>query len=236
MKATLIVPAYNEGKRIGRFFEDYLNYFDESVKFLIVLNACRDDTKDVVIQWQQKYPQRIKWLEYMEPGKGLAVRRGWENCNDEWIGVVDADDVTRASEFQKLFEKCQSNEYDGAIASRYAPGSLVKDRVSVLRRIASRVYRLVVKFLFRLPYYDTQCGAKIFKNKVIKKITPKLKDNSMAFDVEVLLLCRRYDFRLAEVPTIWHEVAASSFMPTRTLVIKTSLRMLWSLIKLRIKF
>jgi len=236
MEITLIVPAYNEGKRIGRFFEDYLGFFKDKVKYLVVLNACRDNTKEVVLSWQKRFPDLINWVEYQEPGKGLAVRRGFDQVESDWIGVVDADDVTAASEFSKLINECETGKWDGVIASRYAPGAKVKDRVSILRRLASRIYRFIVKFLFRLPYYDTQCGAKIFKKELVKKILPDLHDDSMAFDVEVLLLCRKYGFKILEVPTIWHEVAASAFMPTPLHVVKTSLRMLWSLINLRIKF
>lgn len=236
MNITLIVPAYNEEKRISRFFADYLDFFQDKIKYLVVLNGCRDKTKEVVLHWQKKYPEIISLVEYQEAGKGLAVRRGFSLADSDWVGVVDADDVTQAREFARLIEKCRTGNWDGVIASRYAPGAQVKDRVSVLRRLASKIYRLIVKFLFWLPYYDTQCGAKIFKRNVIKKILPHLKDNTMAFDVELLLWCRRFGFKIAEVPTVWHEVEASSFMTSTGKVIKTSLRMLKSLIILRLKF
>lgn len=236
MEITLIVPAYNEEKRIGSFFIDYLDFFQDRVKYLVVLNGCRDKTKEVVLSWQKKYPDLISFVEYKEAGKGLAVRRGFSLVESDWIGVVDADDVTSAREFLKLIKKCESGDWDGAIASRYAPGAQVKDRVSVLRRLASQIYRLIVKVLFWLPYYDTQCGAKIFKKEVVKEVLPHLKDDTMAFDVELLLWCRRLGFKIAEVPTVWHELEASAFMTSTGKVIRTSLRMLKSLIILRIKF
>lgn len=234
MSVTLVVPAYNEEKRISRMLADYLQFFGPEVKLFVVLNGCQDQTEAVVKKWQQQYPQRLTYVVYPQTwGKGWAVRQGWSQVQNDWLGVVDADGVTVAEEFAKLIDLCQQDKVDGAIASRYVRGAKVKDRVSVLRRLASHVYRFVVKLLFQLPYKDTQCGAKLFRGQVIKKILPYLEDNSMAFDVEILLVCQRFGYQIAEVPTVWSETEKSTFMTSAWQVGKTSVRMLRSLWWLR---
>lgn len=235
MNVVLVVPAYNEEQRIGVMLQDYLQHFDISVRLHIVLNACVDNTIGVVQDFQKKFPGRITYSQHSQAGKGRAVRMGWREVTGEFIGVVDADNSTPACEFEKLIHACQSNTSNGAIASRYIQGAVIHDRVSLLRRFAGRVYRLVVKILFWLPYKDTQCGAKVFKQHVMQDILPYLQDDTMAFDVEVLSFCRLFGYQIVEVPTNWSETIMSPFMSTSTKTIRNALRMLRALWQLRLR-
>ena len=181
MSVTVIIPAYNEEKRISSALSEYLEYFPDTVRFFVVLNGCHDNTQDVVDFWQKKYPDRVDYVVLDKSGKGWAVKKGFEKVQDEIIGFVDADNSTTAPEFDKILKKIEI--CDVAIGSRYTPGASVIHRVSWLRKLAGRLFHIIVRVITFLPFYDTQCGAKVFHKRVIEKILPELRVNNMALSL-----------------------------------------------------
>lgn len=159
MLLSIIIPAHNEEKRIGETLAAYARFYGRGTEIIVVLNACKDNTLAVVKKGQVAFPF-IKYVDIAEAiGKGGAVREGFKRAKGDLIGFVDADMATSPQEFEKIIKEAE--EADGAIASRYAPGASVKR--TGLRKVVSVGLRLSQKLLFNLPYYDTQCGAKIRK-------------------------------------------------------------------------
>jgi len=230
MLLSIIIPAHNEEERIGKTLEAYLNFFNNA-EFIVVLNGCRDNTLKVVKDWQKKFPQ-LNYLNIKEAiGKGGALKEGFKAAKGNLIGFVDADMATSPKEYKKLIDNIEG--VDGVIASRYLKGSVAKR--SNFRKIISFGLYLVVKILFHLPYRDTQCGAKVFRRKVIKKILPEMKLNNMMIDVEMLVLARKYKFKIKEIPTVWLEKGKSDFLGSPFKVLKNSIILFFSLIKLRMR-
>lgn len=202
MKTAIVIPAHNEENRIGKTLESYLNYFrQEDVTLIIVLNACKDNTKLEVSKVKSK---KIKILEFERGGKGFAVIEGFKYClkNDfEAIGFVDADLATTPEEYEKLREMLR--ECDGVIANRYDANSVIRPKNSLRRLIAKRLFNFVVRSILLLPYRDTQCGAKIFKREVVENIIPEFSMSHWGFDVEMLYLAHKKGFIVREIPTVW---------------------------------
>ncbi|MDZ7798480.1 MAG: glycosyltransferase [Patescibacteria group bacterium] len=231
MYLSIIIPAHNEEKRIGRTLEQYLKAFDKNTEFWVILNACHDNTLAVVKEKQNKY-SNLRYLDIKEPiNKGGAIREGFKAAQGQYIGFVDADMATSPYEYKKLVNNLK--DYDGVMASRYAPGAQAKRTLT--RRFVSRGFRLISKLLFHLPYFDTQCGAKIYKRELIKKILPEMKINNMMFDIELLVLARKYGFKIKEVPTKWQEIESSALLGSPFKLIKNSLLFFKTLIKLKIR-
>lgn len=227
---TIVIPAYNEAERIAPTLEAYAEEFGQRAELLVVLNGCTDRTASVVAGVQQRYPEVIRLVDIPEPiGKGGAVKRGMLMAAGQAIGFVDADGATRPQEFRRLSEKLR--QADGVIASRWLPGSEVYNRSSLLRRVASRTFRLITKTMFHLPYADTQCGAKIFRRKVIETVAAKLQITNMAFDVELLMRARAAGFRVIEEPTVWTDYRTVLSSPTK--FVTTSLSVFRSLLLLQ---
>ncbi len=239
MSITVIIPAFNEAKRIGPMLEKYLSYFGDRVQFLVVLNGCIDDTESVVKSWQSKFPQQLKYIVLEEShGKGHAVRNGFLKADADIVGFVDADGSTSPEEFAKILNKLENDQTnDVVIASRYAPGAKVVNRDLFLRRLSGVVFKKMVKLITGLKFYDTQCGAKVFKKKVIENMAPNLYVNDMAFDVEMLLFCKKNKYKVLEVPTVWYDAEGlSPFINSKFKLAKTALRMLKSIILIRFQY
>jgi glycosyltransferase involved in cell wall biosynthesis len=216
IKLSIVIPAYNEEKRIGRTLESYGKFFGKLKKskkldfeIIIAINNTKDNTEGVVKLYQRKCKE-ITYLNLASRGKGLAIIAGFKDAlkrKNDLIGFVDADLATSPEAFYELVENM--NGYDGVIASRYVKGSIVRPKQTFLRILASRVFNLIVRSLFMFPYRDTQCGAKLIKRKAIEKVIGKMGVTEWAFDVDLLYNLHKSGFRVKEQRTTWSDMKGS---------------------------
>jgi glycosyltransferase involved in cell wall biosynthesis len=214
MKLSIVIPAYNEEKRIGPTLGAYSSHFEDIRKsskldyaIIVVINKSTDKTEAIVKRLQKKN-KRISYLHLQEKGKGLAVIEGFKLAlkNDsDFIGFVDADMATRPEEYARLLSHLNASNSHGVIACRYRKGAIVSPRPSLQRYLASRGYNLWLRALFLFPYRDTQCGAKIFRRQAIEKIIHELTITKWAFDIDLLYHLKKNSFKIKEVPTVWSD-------------------------------
>ncbi|MEI6731238.1 MAG: glycosyltransferase [archaeon] len=212
MKIGIVIPAYNEEKRIAKTLQAYSKYFENARKkgefdyeLLIVINGTTDSTPKIVSSFVRKN-KRIKSLNLKRGGKGFAVRAGFTNFlkrKFDLIGFVDADLATSPEAYNELISNISN--YDGIIASRYIPGAKVSPKPTLARMFVSRVFNILIRVVLFLPYQDTQCGAKLFKREALGPIMPNLSMSNWAFDVDILFNLQRQGFKIREYPTTWSD-------------------------------
>lgn len=228
----VIIPAYNEGKRIEATVAAYLNFFVRAdVKIIVVLNGCTDNSRQVVEKMQKQFPRRVEILEITQASKGAAILAGWQTAQAEVVGFVDADGATSPAEFNKLIQALDC--HDGVIASRFMPESKIFQRQSIWRTIMSHLFKASVKILFNLPYLDTQCGAKIFRKEMVSRVMPQIRAINMNFDVDLLWRLHRVSADIVEVPTIWYDQPGSAALGTKKQFFAQGIKMFISLLRLR---
>src|SRR5690349_5588539 len=113
MKVSIVIPAYNEEKRIGATLEFFSTYFKALEKenklnyeILVVINNTKDNTVGVV-KAAQKKDSKIIYLDLPKGGKGYAVTEGFKDAlkrKNDLIGYVDADLATRPEDFYDLIK------------------------------------------------------------------------------------------------------------------------------------
>ena len=196
---SLVIPAYNEEKRITPLF-DAIPSFDGE---LIVVCDGTDNTAGVVdaIAARRK-DLTIRCLRFeTRLGKGGGVFAGLAAARAPFVGYFDADGSTSVGEMMRLF--AELTEHDGTIGSRWVPGSKLRVRQGFMRRLESRGFNLLIRILFGLKFSDTQCGAKVFKKSAIDAVLPLMKSRGFEFDVELLWRMRRAGFAIVEIPIEW---------------------------------
>src|SRR3989344_560250 len=211
-KVSIIMPAYNEERRIEKTLKSYSSYFEDlrkkgkvNYKIIVVINNTTDRTEEIVKMFK-KSNERISYLNLKQKGKGFAIIQGFKEAlkdKQDLIGFVDADLATRPEEYAKLIFSMKN--YDGIVASRYIKGATINPLPSLQRRIAKRMFNSLVRILLFLPYKDTQCGAKIFKREVVKKSVDSLSMSQWAFDVELLYAFKKKGFKIKEIATRWFD-------------------------------
>jgi glycosyltransferase involved in cell wall biosynthesis len=231
MQLSIIIPAHNEEHRLPPMLETYAPFFMErygaQVEFIVVPNYCDDRTVQIAEEFSERYPF-IKVLE--DPGrigKGGAVIHGARHAKGELVGFVDADGSTPPEAFNDLIE--QIGSAGCIIASRWLKDSVVEPRQPLSRRMASRIFNTMVRWIFGFKVSDTQCGAKLFRRDVIQAILPHLGITRWAFDVDMLFHIRRGGYQIVEIPTVWRDTEGSKVQ-----VARASLDMIFALIRLRL--
>ncbi|MFA4875902.1 MAG: dolichyl-phosphate beta-glucosyltransferase [Methanoregula sp.] len=196
---SIVIPAYNEEKRISQLF-DSIQQFDGE---LIIVCDGTDRTADVVGTIAARRPDlNIRCLSFDHRlGKGGGVLAGLTAAGAPRVGYFDADGSTSIREMQTLFARLDSA--DAAIGSRWVPGSNLVVRQGFLRRLESRVFNLLIRLLFGLSFHDTQCGAKVFRQEALLPLLPRMVSRGFEFDVELLWRLREAGCTIAEVPIEW---------------------------------
>ncbi|MGA2280587.1 MAG: dolichyl-phosphate beta-glucosyltransferase [Verrucomicrobiota bacterium] len=229
----LLIPAYNEERRIEPVLRDYAQFFEKnySGKFqlVVVLNGCTDNTLGVVRRVAAEFPAVLRVLEFKEPiGKGGALIEGLKLASfGDLIGYVDADGATPPRAFLDLVRHL--GDADCVVGSRWLPDSVIHQSQTGDRRFASRVFHIIVQLFFRLNIHDTQCGAKVMKREAVEKIHSNLRIADMAFDINLLVSLKRAGYRICEVPTEWTDQAGS-----KVVLFHSSLTMFLSVVRIRL--
>lgn len=235
-RICIVIPAYNEEKRIGNTLEEYAKFFREKkkskeinqVEFLIVLNGCKDNTLKVVQKYKKRFKE-ISFLNFQQAGKGFAITEGFKEAiknNFDFIGFLDADMSTPPNAFYGLIRHIKKS--DGIIANRREKQSIITPKQTLFRRFIGITFNFIVRTLFLFPHKDTQCGAKLFKRESLIKFVDKLGASEWSFDVDLLFYARRTGAKVKSIPTIWAD-RDGSHVNLR----KTPFTMLISVLRLR---
>jgi dolichol-phosphate mannosyltransferase len=224
IRYSLVIPAYNEENRILPLF-DAVSSFDGE---LIVVCDGADKTAEVVDRIASRRRDLIiRCLRFEKRlGKGGGVLEGLAAARAPYVGYFDADGSTTVDEMKRLF--LQLGDNDGLIGSRWVPGSTLQVRQSILRRIESRAFNLVIRILFGLSYHDTQCGAKVFRKAAVDTVLSDMRSRGFEFDVELLWRMKNAGFRVSETPIVWQNKGDSRVRKS------DMIRMLAGLITLRL--
>ena len=217
MTYSIVIPAYNEGTRLGRTLERVLAYVQQQrwdAEVIVVNDGSRDDTAGIVTRFAEKNPM-VRLVENPgNRGKGYSVRRGMLAARGEVVVFSDADLSSPIEEMPKLLAALH-NGADIAIGSRWLRAELQTQRQSVLRQIFGRVFNVLLRLILGLRFADTQCGFKAFTRHAAQTILPLQRIERWGFDPEILFLARKFGFRVQEVPVHWGHSGETRIHPVR---------------------
>jgi glycosyltransferase involved in cell wall biosynthesis len=227
---SIVVPAYNEGARIGTTLEQILDHMRRehwNAEVVVVDDGSRDNTLDVANQFAAEDPAVRILRNPGNRGKGYAVRHGMLEARGKILMFTDADLSSPISEASKLFSALESGA-QVAIGSRWLDSSLQFQRQSLKRQLLSRVYNMFLRLILLFPYRDTQCGFKAFTREAAARIFPRQRITRWGFDPEILYLAHRLRLKVAEVPVAWGHEEGSQMH-----VWRDGVRMAWDALRIR---
>lgn len=216
MKLSIIIPAYNEEKRIVKTLEntlDYLNRQPYQSEIIVVCDGNTDNTKGVVTAFAPG-PMVILRAERYEPnrGKGYAVRHGMLLGHGELVMFMDADYSVPIEAVEQGMQLIEDGNNDIAIASRAVPGATVRASQNFFRALSGRLYTLIQNIYLGIDYPDTQCGFKIFTRNAAQHLFARQKLDSVIFDPEILWLAKKEGFGVAQFPVAWTHMEDSQIV------------------------
>lgn len=189
-KTAIIIPCYNEETRLdaSRFFESSSK--NQNLHYIFVNDGSTDSTEKILASMCRMIPSRMQYITLEKnAGKGEAVRKGFVSAfegNFENIGYWDADLATPLEIIPKFCEILESSDKRMVIGSRVRLlGRNVQRRA--VRHYLGRLFATCASMVLGLPIYDTQCGAKLFRNtKELRMVFQKPFRVKWTFDVEIL--------------------------------------------------
>jgi len=230
---SIIIPAYNEEKRLGRTLARIRDYFAghapglDGIEIVIVDDGSADGTARVAQEWARDMPAVRLVSNGVNRGKGYSVRNGMLAARGRVALFTDADLSSPIEESEKLLDALAAGN-DIAIGSRALDRSLIAVHQSRVRELAGMIFNGFVRILTGLRFHDTQCGFKAFVRERCRIIFEQQRIERFGFDPEILFLARHHGLRAAEVPVRWaHDPA------TKIHMLRDSLMMFSDLLRIR---
>ncbi|MBC8141732.1 MAG: glycosyltransferase family 2 protein [Armatimonadetes bacterium] len=238
---SVVIPAYNESKRIERTLAGATNYLDSlgtEYEILVVDDGSPDDTASVIAAWATAHhaENRVRVLRYdTNRGKGYAVRHGVLRSAGALVLFMDADLATPIEEITKLQGAINAapGETVYAIGSRDIHGGDLLVRQPWYREKLGRVFNGTVQLLATPGVVDTQCGFKLLTRDAGRAVFSRCVLDGFSFDVEAIFVARRLGFRVVEVPVRWaHQEGAAAFT-SKAKYLLHGLKMIGELLRIR---
>ena len=207
MYLSVIIPAYNEEKRIGKTLEaigEYLKRQSYDWEVIVVNDASRDDTVKVVSDFVLSASNFRLISNEINRGKGYAVTCGMMEAQGELRLFMDADDSTSIDHLERMIPHI-NNGCDVVIGSLAVPGARVVQggEEPWYRVLMGKLGNKWIQVFAVWGIHDTQRGFKLFTARAAQTIFPRLTIFGWGFDIEVLALARKFGFKIKEVPVTW---------------------------------
>ncbi len=215
---SIVIPAFNEAKRITPTIETVAETFRNSIfsfEIVVVNDGSSDETSTVVSNLKKQIPELRLIAYHQNEGKGYAVRQGMLLSRGRMRAMLDADGSIPASELLRLVILANSEKDDIVIGSRYVGGAKVETSQPLYRRVWSRIANGAIQAVLLKGIEDTQCGAKVFSKHAVERCFTHARINGWSFDLEVLGLAKRLGLTIGEHAITWSDDARSRVNPLK---------------------
>lgn len=186
MSTSIVIPAYNEEKIIKKAIIQVYRNFSKS-EIIVVDDGSTDNTAKVARSLQNKIPNLKVIRLSLKCGKGASILKGFKIARGKIIGFLDADDAFEIKDIKKMVGLLKSKRCDCVIASKWKGVKFSQVNETFFKKISSRVFNMLVTFLFQLKFEDTQGGSKFLKRKVLMNVGTDFCCKGFEMDVELLV-------------------------------------------------
>lgn len=231
IRLSVVIPMYNEEKVIENSLETLDRALAEKLgneyEILAVNDGSTDRTEEIVAEISKKHPA-VRLLSYSQNrGKGGALKEGMTSASGNFLLFTDSDLAYGTDTVLRFLDEFEKGTSLLLLGSR----ALCKEGYkgySLLRRIMSKVYLLLVKTVAGFSFSDSQCGIKGFEKETAHRLFSELETTGFAFDLEILLHASEQKLPYLELPVSVLRHGDSTISP-----IKDAVKMLVDLHKIK---
>lgn len=227
---SVVIPAKDEELRLPHFLQTLIAYCQASslrYEIIIVDDGSTDKTATLALDFQQSFPGLTVLSLGTNHGKGYAVKQGLLASHGNIALFMDADGSTPPDEIEKNLTFLNEG-YDIVIGSRILQSDTSQVKALLYRKLMGGIFNFLVSTFLIKGIKDTQCGFKMFRRGTIRPIWENVKIQGFGFDLEVLYLAQRMNFKIKEIAVNWQHVENS-----KVDLIKDSMKMMVNIFEIR---
>jgi dolichol-phosphate mannosyltransferase len=207
MSNTLvIIPTYNEKENIEAIIRAVFSQ-EKQFDILVVDDSSPDGTGEIARNLQQEFSNLFLEVRAEKSGLGTAYIHGFKwaiSKNYDYIIEMDADFSHNPNDLIKLYHACAEDGADFSIGSRYLNNKINVINWDFKRLFLSYFASKYVRFITKIPIYDTTAGFVCYKRKVLESIDlDKIKFVGYAFQIEMKFKAWKKKFKHKEVSIIF---------------------------------
>jgi dolichyl-phosphate beta-glucosyltransferase len=225
MKLSIVIPAYEESKKIGndiRAASEFLCKNNLSGEIIVVDDASTDGTAQAAGHIDPDRPKgaELKVIRYdVHRGKGYAVRTGIIQTTGDYVMFADSGCCVPYDDAMRGLDMIKAGLCDIAHGSRKMKGTHIIRKQRPYRHICSTLFHWFAIIVMGIPaeLTDTQCGFKIYRGDVARHLYGQCETSGFMFDIEIILRALRDGYRIKEFPIDWACDRDSRLSPARSL-------------------
>ena len=217
---SLVIPAFNEDRRIGQSLERILSFFRaQSYPFEIIVvdDGSTDRTVEVVRGFAASDPQLRVEPQPQNRGKGEAIRKGMLLAGGKYLFFSDADLSVPIEAVPDFLSRLEAGD-DVAVGSRRIAGAMIEVHQPIHRELMGKVFTRLSNLILGLRLKDFTCGFKAFRRDAARALFSRQRLGGWSFDSEILYLAKSKGYRIAEVPVVWRNDEATKVRLGRDVV------------------
>jgi dolichyl-phosphate beta-glucosyltransferase len=238
MKTGIIIPCYNEEKRLDQ--EAFISFIQQNKDYHLcfVNDGSKDNTLEILHKMKDQAPDGISIVDVKKnSGKATAVRAGarffYNEPHISFIGFMDADLSTDFRDFKDLVKTLKKENKILVFGSRNSGGNGKIER-NFMRTVLSNFIKQFILLILAMPIRDTQCGAKVFTKNIVPILYQDAFLSRWLFDVELFLRLKKYlgknniMNKITEQPLMrWVHVEDSKLSTKDAIIIPIKLAQIW---------
>ena len=209
MDISIVIPAFNEEKKIGYDVEVAAAFIDEESvpgEVIVVDDGSTDNTADKArsVEIPSAVERNVIRLD-KNRGKGYAVKTGILASKGDVVLFADSGTCVPYVNALPQLERIRKGDLDIAMASRRLEDTVIHRNRSLKRRLLSSFFRAVARIITGVPqrFSDTQCGFKIYRGEIARELFGKCKTTGFLFELEILLRALKRGYNIEEFPVEW---------------------------------
>ncbi len=207
---SVVIPAYNEEKRIKGTIMDIVGYLSKQnypFEVVVVNDGSKDDTSRVVSDLAQSIPM-LKFIDNKgNKGKGGVTKQGMLAAAGKYRLFVDADNAIKITEIEAFWPYIKDKGYDMVIGSIEVRGAKKEEEYEgfskVYRNVLGKLSKYLVRAMVAWDIHDTQRAFKLFTAKAANDIFSKQTIERWGFDMELIIIAKKRGYKIKELPVEW---------------------------------
>ena len=236
---SIVFPLFNEEKRLLKFLREIKKFSFKNklnIEFILVNDGSTDSSLKLLKNFKKENSKIKKFniISYKKnKGKGYALKKGVLKASNKWTLTMDIDlSVTFSQINQWIKKKYIKQKIDIYFGSRLLKDS--KKDAKNHRVFMGKTFNFILNILINkklITINDTQCGFKLYKSSLAKKIFRNIKENGYIHDVEILIISNKKKYTIKELPVNWVHMDGSKIN-----IFKDSFKMFIDLFKLKLRY